>query len=411
MKKNKYNSQRYRSQSAEETYEKIQPFWVDMGITRLANITGLDQIGIPVFIAVRPNSKSLSLFQGKGIYAIDAKVSALMEAIESYHGENIDAQVIEASASELGLGKVCDFLNLPTCRNAKLCDGTKMRWVEAVNVLTQDMQYVPYQMANVDLTMVNEEAPNFIQSSNGLASGNTEQEALNHAVCEIIERDAYSCWTLWRDEQRYVSKLDLKTVNSDHCEKLIQMFDQADCYVGVWDISSDLRIPTFLVRVIPKEKPPYCQIRPASGFGCHPNKESALIRALTEAAQSRLTFIAGARDDIRMAHYRSFTDESEYQRWHQSVVEHKGLKSYKSINSYPVCNQEEVWHQLKRNLLELGIEQVLAVDLSKKKFGIPVFKVMIPGLEGGESYQDMEPGIRAQKLIQNNNMDEGRLSA
>jgi ribosomal protein S12 methylthiotransferase accessory factor len=37
-----------------------------MGVTRIANVTGLDRIGIPVAIAVRPNSRSVSVAQGKG---------------------------------------------------------------------------------------------------------------------------------------------------------------------------------------------------------------------------------------------------------------------------------------------------------------------------------------------------------
>ncbi|MGO8078030.1 YcaO-like family protein, partial [Rhizobium leguminosarum] len=34
------------------------------------------------------------------------------------------------------------------------------------------------------------------------------------------------------------------------------------------------------------------------GFGCHPDPVRAALRAITEAAQSRLTSIAGSRDDF-----------------------------------------------------------------------------------------------------------------
>ena len=60
-----------------------------MGITRLANITGLDRIGIPVAIAVRPNSRSVSVSQGKGYDLPQAMASALMEACEGFHAEEI----------------------------------------------------------------------------------------------------------------------------------------------------------------------------------------------------------------------------------------------------------------------------------------------------------------------------------
>ena len=60
-----------------------------MGITRLGNITGLDRIGIPVAIAVRPNSRSVSVAQGKGLEMPQAMASALMEACETFHAEQI----------------------------------------------------------------------------------------------------------------------------------------------------------------------------------------------------------------------------------------------------------------------------------------------------------------------------------
>ena len=60
-----------------------------MGITRLGDITGLDYIGIPVVVAVRPNSRSVSVSQGKGLDLHQATASALMEAIEGFHAEEV----------------------------------------------------------------------------------------------------------------------------------------------------------------------------------------------------------------------------------------------------------------------------------------------------------------------------------
>lgn len=52
------------------------------GITRVGDVTGLDIIGIPVWFAARPNSRGLSVSQGKGLFADQARLSAIMEAIE-----------------------------------------------------------------------------------------------------------------------------------------------------------------------------------------------------------------------------------------------------------------------------------------------------------------------------------------
>ena len=60
-----------------------------MGITRIANITGLDRLGIPVVMVCRPNSRSIAVSQGKGLTLDAAKASGLMESVETFHAESI----------------------------------------------------------------------------------------------------------------------------------------------------------------------------------------------------------------------------------------------------------------------------------------------------------------------------------
>src|SRR5580700_11508074 len=79
----------HRTTAPEETLARVRPYAARMGITRLGNITGLDRIGIPVAIAVRPNSRSASVSQGKGLDLPQAMASALMEACEGFHAEAI----------------------------------------------------------------------------------------------------------------------------------------------------------------------------------------------------------------------------------------------------------------------------------------------------------------------------------
>ncbi|MHA1566275.1 MAG: hypothetical protein ACTSX7_13265, partial [Alphaproteobacteria bacterium] len=68
-----------RSVSPERTVSRVRPFLPAMGITRIANVTGLDTIGIPVVMVLRPNSRSVSVSQGKGFSLDDAKASGVME--------------------------------------------------------------------------------------------------------------------------------------------------------------------------------------------------------------------------------------------------------------------------------------------------------------------------------------------
>jgi ribosomal protein S12 methylthiotransferase accessory factor len=79
----------HRTRSPAETLAAYLPLAPQMGITRVANLTGLDQIGLPVYTAIRPNARSLATSEGKGLDDASAKASALMESIESWHAEHI----------------------------------------------------------------------------------------------------------------------------------------------------------------------------------------------------------------------------------------------------------------------------------------------------------------------------------
>src|SRR5438105_12519338 len=79
----------HRTAAPSDTLARFRPLALRMGITRLGNITGLDHIGIPVAVAVRPNSRAVSVSQGKGLDPTQAMASALMEAIEGFHAEEV----------------------------------------------------------------------------------------------------------------------------------------------------------------------------------------------------------------------------------------------------------------------------------------------------------------------------------
>src|SRR5271157_5039276 len=98
----------------EETIARVKRFATAFGITRVANLTGLDRTGIPVVMVCRPNARSTAVFHGKGIDLAAAKASGLMEAIETWHAEHIQLPIRFASYSELGKEvKIADLDLLP----------------------------------------------------------------------------------------------------------------------------------------------------------------------------------------------------------------------------------------------------------------------------------------------------------
>ena len=91
----------HRSASLDDTLQRALRLAPVMGITRVANVTGLDSVGIPVVMVCRPNSRSVAVSQGKGIDLASARASGLMEAVELYHAETITLPLRLATYEEL----------------------------------------------------------------------------------------------------------------------------------------------------------------------------------------------------------------------------------------------------------------------------------------------------------------------
>src|SRR5437762_12972273 len=92
-----YRAGTHRSVAPEETIRRAWRLAPVMGITRIANVTGLDVIGVPVVTVCRPNARSLAVAQGKGLTLAAARASGLMESVECYHAENITLPLVLAS--------------------------------------------------------------------------------------------------------------------------------------------------------------------------------------------------------------------------------------------------------------------------------------------------------------------------
>jgi YcaO-like protein with predicted kinase domain len=89
-----------RTVSPALTLERIAPLLPAMGITRVADVTGLDCIGIPVAFCCRPNSRALAVSQGKGLDLAAAKASAIMDSVEGFHAERVSLHVRWATYPE-----------------------------------------------------------------------------------------------------------------------------------------------------------------------------------------------------------------------------------------------------------------------------------------------------------------------
>lgn len=390
----------HRVRSPRETVEDFRRVMPRLGITRLANVTGLDDIGLPVWVAIRPNSRSLSVSQGKGLDSDAARASALMESIELWHAEHVEAPLAYEAPLALGDRATLDVHALPIRRGSVLRPDLPMLWIEGEDLLAGRRVLVPFEMVTMNTVAPPRFVPTFAASSNGLASGNHRLEAIAHALCEVIERDAITLFRLAGEPRRKARQLDLATVDDPGCRQVLDRLDAAGVEVAAWDITSDLGVPVAMATVLDRDdRVAWRALGAFWGYGCHLDPAVALGRALTEAVQSRLTMIAGSRDDCFPADYRA-TASADLGALRARLRDPAPAHDFRAL---PRLAGDDLASDVRRLLDAVagaGLGSAAVVDLSRAELGIPVVKVVVPGLEGLSTAAQYTPGARARARLE-----------
>lgn len=385
-----YREGTHRTDAPVHTVARIKPFMAAMGITRIANLTGLDRLGIPVVGVFRPNSRSVAVAQGKGLNLDAAKASGLMEAVETFHAETTGVQWF-GGLEALRDQAVVDVRRLPRSSNAGLPHDELIPWVRGKNWRTGAPVWVPYELVSTDYTLpLLSGTGHFNANTNGLASGNCALEAVLHGLCELIERDATALWWRRSPKAKAARALDLNSIGDRACRWVLERYADADIKVAVWDTTTDVGVASFLCGVYGRDPP-----LPEFGAGCHPSRDIALLRALTEAAQARTTFIAGSRDDIGR---KSYTSDFGAARLGIFCALMDGIDVAVSFRDVPTNEFDTIGEDLEHVVTRLetvGMNEIVVVDLTKQEFGIPVVRVVVPGLEGLVE-DNYVPGARAR---------------
>ncbi len=388
----------HRTVAPDDTLARIESKARQIGITRLGNVTGLDRIGIPVTVAVRPNSRSFSVSQGKGLGLSQARASALMEAIELFHGEDLSDRTLVTSFRELSVKARV----VPPCSlcgtGVPLPDQAEIGWIEGYDLLGREPCWVPWEVVHTDYTLpTSHSGAHFLSGTNGLAAGNHLAEAVSSAICELVERDAVALWHALAVRERSRRRLDTGSIDDEACRGLLDLYEAADIAVRLWDVTSDIGIPAFICDIPAIAGDASGGMRRFRGAGCHPDRGVALARAMTEAAQIRLTYIAGIRDDLPPSDYAESEQEKLGAALIDAMSQAADARSFRNVPSFDTDDvTADVRWQLQR-LRAIGIESVVAVDLTRPDMGIPVVRLVIPGLEWDCTHRDYHPGPRAQR--------------
>lgn len=369
----KYKKSTHRSVNPDETLDKILKITQDIGLTRTSEITHLDRIKVPVYTSVRPlaSEGAVSIYAGKGPSQTHAKVSSIMEAVERYSAEMQENEnTVTKKYDEYDCLNPNELI-LP----AKSYDDEELEWNEAFSVVTGDKimipsnaVYHPYNNDNVHHL--------FLSNTNGLASGNTLEEAIFHGMMEVVERDSWSLFEAFKDNKEEILCEDS---TNEYIRDLINKFDEANVSLKLINLTSENNIPTMgaVSEDLNLKDPALLTL----GIGTHLNPDIAAIRAITEVAQSRATQIHGTREDTTRANLLRETGYDRMKRlnkhWFRDSDEKISLNDMKDYSKDTFKDNINTTMEL---LKLSNIEDAYYVDLTRS-IDIPVVRSIIPGME------------------------------
>jgi thioglycine synthase len=396
----------------EETIKTILPVSSSIGITRLADITNMDILGIPNFSAVLPGTEDyIWVYSGKGPTRMDAKASALMESIERYSSlpSGNRKKMIQGSYKELSkVSKTLHPSNVVEPMILEYDDEMIMDFLSGYDLINNERILIPAPLALFRYSpkppAIN---PFAYHHTNGLASGNVLEEAICHSLCELIERDATSLaelnasalpYNFLRTMTKYLSDnglqidpvdgtqfvdddskypdVDISNIDFKPISNLVRKFNDAKIPLIIKDITSPIGVPTFNASSIEWITEDYGYL--AEGHGTHPDARIALLRAITEVSQTRAANIQGARDDLRKISYGN-SNSDEKKTW--QFMKSKNTIQFSDIKSFINDDILDDINFILSRLVSNGLKQVIVVDLTNPQIMIPVVRTIVPGLE------------------------------
>jgi YcaO-like protein with predicted kinase domain len=253
------------------------------------------------------------------------------------------------------------------------------------------------------------------------------EEAICHALCEVIERDAVSIADLCsscipyhmletmidslKKEEKYgyhLTKIRVEhtfvddssifpdvdiseiAVEFEPIRRLVKRFTDSHVPLLIKDITQkDIGIPTILASSAEWITHDYGYF--AKGYGTHPDARIALMRAITELSQTRAVNIQGARDDLKKIQYKE-NDEIQKRKWQfmpasSLAGQMNRIKKIIEFSEITTHVNEDIRDDIKlilNGLKNAGLKRAIIVDLTNPGIRIPVVRAIVPGLEAFE---------------------------
>jgi bacteriocin biosynthesis cyclodehydratase domain-containing protein len=335
---------------------------------------------------------------GKGATASQARVGALCEAIERYSAElhgseyRVNAMMADFGDNAIHPNSIMCFSenqyrdraswnanrSFFNCVPEPFDRDEYIDWTAIWSLTRERHVYIPTGLLYYPSATPDQQTKrSCIACSNGMAAGNSLEEAALNALLELVERDSVAIWWYNRTIRGEVNVGSFKNAWLSDLEEHHRKLDRE-----VWaiDVTNDLNIPVF-VACSRRRNGPTEEI--VFGFGCHLDAGIALQRAFAEMNQTLCT-----AERLLSAGPHAL-DDQEMISWLRTakLAEHLYLKSqpasaYKTHPDYRQLNTGNITRDFllcKERIEALGME-VLLLDYTRSDIGMPVVRVIVPGM-------------------------------
>ncbi len=389
-----YILETHRSKTPDSTLRFVEKVKETAGMLSFRNATDVDRIGISVFTCdrIRPDGSKTS-HTGKGVSPIQAQVSITMEAIERYCSEfreEYAGKLVRGSFESLAKRfHVLDPQELILSHSSDYRHDLEIDWVRGQDLSEDREILVPacavYHPFCPDGSFL------FSTHTNGIAAGNTYEEAIIHGLAELIERDA---WSIAKYTHRFHDALFLEDEPGNRfIIDVLRQFEKADIEIVAKNLTTDIDVP--VVAAFSRDLV-YREMVPIDGFGAHLDPRVALVRALLEIATTRALFLQkhgleGLCDTNPLyLQGEGYEDDPRFYAYDQ-----------KSLRELDGGFSDDILDDVRTMIARLnaaGLHRVIAVDLWREDIGMPTVRMIVPGLES-YCFDPSRSGKRAASFL------------
>jgi len=388
-----YILETHRSKTPDSTLQFIERIKETVGMLSFRNATEVDRIGIQVFTCdrIRPDG-SMTSHTGKGVSPIQAQVSITMESIERYCSEFREEylnKLVRGSYNHLkSKFSVLDPREMILSGLSAYDHDREIHWTWGCDLSRGEEILVPacavYHPFHEDQILI------MNTHTNGIAAGNTMEEAVIHGLAEVVERDA---WSIAQYTQHFHDAIFIEDDReNEFIIGIFEKFEKAGIEIVAKDLTTDVGIP--VVAAFSRDLL-HQTMETIDGFGSHLDPKVATVRALLEIATTRALFIQkyGLEGMCETAPLYLRQGEDENPRFY--AYNQKGIKELE------VGYSDDIYDDVQSMISKLrarGLDRVIAVNLTRSDVDIPTVRMIVPGMET-YCFDKTRVGERAMKAL------------